>query len=940
MNPTVLITLGASLGNLLLASVFTALWYKERDRFFTLGAAAWLANGVRFMAESALAASATPAFWMPLVEAPLVANGVLLLAAAYALRNEPLPRIWIWTTSVVIFWILLGAMGLYHGLLMVGPPFLFAAVVLVRAGFIICGQRSVGGPAALFLGGTIILWALVEGLFPVIPPGSRLLVAQVVVQIILGVVALVCTLLFILERWRRNFRRTAQHLEASIEQAADAVFVTDPYGRYIEVNRQACQLLRCRSEQLIGRTPNDILGPGEDPVDPAALRAYKVGEVTRRERVLRRFDETLVEVEISSTALTDGRLQAMVRDISEWKRTQRALKESDDRFRTLMEHLPVGVGLWDKDFRYAYINPVLAAANRKSVEAHRDKTVREVLPEAADQIEAILRKVMTTGETIKDLEIRDPSVRPLDLVRIWSATFFPVYGEDQRVTGVGCCAVDFTDRKLAEEQIAEQAAWLDRASDAISVRDLDQSIRYWGGGAERIYGWAMQDVVGETIDRRLGLVEATVNRLLAETMATGEAHATLAALGRDGTPLTIESRWTLLRGGDGQPEGFLVIDTDVTERKQLQEQVSRIQRLENLGALAGGVAHDLNNLLSPILLSVQHRREQARDADEIECLSLIEASARRGSQMVNQVLSFAKGLGTEFSPVDVGTLISEITSFVRENYPESVRVESRILAPYREVKVNPTQLHQVLINLCNNARDAMSGDGVLTIEVDNHPPRADLSSDQPPVKGTSIEIRITDTGQGIPEDIRARIYDPFFTTKGPDQGSGLGLSMVKSILEAHDGSIDFETEPGRGTVFRIRLPLADEAPASEDTLPRGQGQLILVVDDEASVLNLIQQTLTGCGYRVVAAQEGVGALSRFAEHQADLRLVILDLKRSNMDRVGLIRSIRRINPDLPILDLGGEEIPGMGGEGAAPVCLARPFDTSQILNEVARLLAE
>jgi CheY-like chemotaxis protein len=224
--------------------------------------------------------------------------------------------------------------------------------------------------------------------------------------------------------------------------------------------------------------------------------------------------------------------------------------------------------------------------------------------------------------------------------------------------------------------------------------------------------------------------------------------------------------------------------------------------------------------------------------------------------------------------------------------------------------------------------------------VDNHPSGLDVGPDEAPAAGTLVEIRIGDSGSGIPEDVRDRIFDPFFTTKPPEKGSGLGLSMVRSILADHGGSIDFETEPGRGTTFTIHLPLAEPAGGGQRALPRGLGQRILVVDDEASVLSLIEQTLTDCGYRVVTAQDGVGGLSRYTEYQGDLRLVIVDMKLPIMDGLGLIQSIRRIDPAIPILAISGQGILDAEAREAVTAFLAKPFDTGQILDEVERLLGD
>jgi nitrogen-specific signal transduction histidine kinase/ActR/RegA family two-component response regulator len=404
-----------------------------------------------------------------------------------------------------------------------------------------------------------------------------------------------------------------------------------------------------------------------------------------------------------------------------------------------------------------------------------------------------------------------------------------------------------------------------------------------------------------------------------------------------------------VRNPNGEPSLVMWINTDITERKKIEEQLLRAQRVESIGTLASGIAHDLNNVLSPILLSVGLLSATARDPDERRVLKTIEISAMRGAEMVKQVLAFARGVEGHSVPTPPRALVGDVALVVRETFPKSIELRTEIEKDVWPIIGDPTQLHQVLLNLCVNARDAMPTGGILTITAGN------IVVDEQFVQmnnegtvGPHVLIQVRDTGTGIPPEIRGRIFDPFFTTKGIGKGTGLGLSTVATIVKGHNGFIRVDSSPGRGTVFKLYFPAEEMVSVTEskDTvqdIPRGNGECILVVDDEASVRVITQHTLEAFGYRVVLAENGAEGVAAFAKHKDEIALVITDLMMPIMDGPAMIHALVSLNPAVRIIAASG-----LGANGSVANLvdrgishfLPKPFSAHTLLRTVRRTLGE
>jgi PAS domain S-box-containing protein len=469
--------------------------------------------------------------------------------------------------------------------------------------------------------------------------------------------------------------------------------------------------------------------------------------------------------------------------------------------------------------------------------------------------------------------------------------------------------IDQTEQRRMEDRAREQANMLNRASDAIIVRDLEDRIRFWNKGAERLYGWSAEEAIGRTsvdLFAREPHVDAEQ-----ELRARGEWSGQLKHKSKDGRDLVLNSRWTLVCDEEGQPKSVLVINTDMTETKKLESQFLRAQRLESIGTLASGIAHDLNNILSPILMSVDILRNDLKDDDNRKVLSIIEGSAERGAGIVKQVLTFARGVEGERVLLQPKHLISELAKIMAQTFPRNIDIQPNFAQDLWMVSGDATQLHQVLLNLCVNARDAMPNGGTLTVSAENVEVDDHFASMNPGATlGPHVVFRASDTGTGMTPETMERIFDPFFTTKEVGKGTGLGLATVVGIVKSHGGFLSVQSEVGVGTTFRVFIPAARETESAakrenQGAITRGKGELVLVVDDEMPIREALVRTLKSSGYQAYTAEDGSDALALYYERREEIAVVITDLSMGGMDGIQLVRALRKVNPDVRIVVSSG-----------------------------------
>ncbi|MDB6034743.1 MAG: hybrid sensor histidine kinase/response regulator, partial [Verrucomicrobiales bacterium] len=499
-------------------------------------------------------------------------------------------------------------------------------------------------------------------------------------------------------------------------------------------------------------------------------------------------------------------------------------------------------------------------------------------------------------------------------------------------------------KRIADAKIREQAALIDKAHDAIFVQDMNGRVLYMNPSAERVYGWSLDEVQKNGVmDKILGSDKGKVSEARAATVSQGEWNGELQQQNRADERIIVASRWTLIRDDAGQPHALLIINSDITEKKQLEEQFLRTQRMETIGSLAGGMAHDLNNALSPIMMGVQLLRRRSEDEESLRLLGLMESSTYRGAEMVRQILLFARGKDGDMQRLSIAPLVAEIEKIARETFPKSITVESYLPADIWPVRGNPTQLHQVLLNLCVNARDAMPQGGRLTLAADNTELSAQEAAALPEVApGAFVSLMVSDTGTGIPAEIVAKIFQPFFTTKGEGKGTGLGLATVQRIVKNLGGFVRLESVPGQGTTFEILLPRAAETEpvatlAAIEKLPRGNSEWILVADDEQAIREVLGEGLAAYGYKVLLAANGQEALDMFRKNPA-IALFITDSEMPVMDGARAVAGLRELRPDLPVIRMAAED-PEASGTSQNVILLKKPFSIEQILVAIAQRLA-
>lgn len=573
------------------------------------------------------------------------------------------------------------------------------------------------------------------------------------------------------------------------------------------------------------------------------------------------------------------------------------------------------------------------------------KSLKRLIPPSRKTEEAMILKRILKGKSVAQLETvrqrKDGS-----LINV-SVTILPLKDKNGRIIGTFKVARDISEQKKNEEHLRLLGGALEVAANAIVITDRHGVIQWVNKAFSIFSGYPAGEAIGKKIGALLksGRHEPAFYRFIWETITAGNIwHGEIINRRKDGTIYTEDMTITPLRGERGKISHFIAVKLDITERKIKEKQLLRTQRLESLGTLAGGVAHDLNNILMPIMMCADALQSKLKDRQAREILSTISHSAARGAEMVSHVLSFARGIEAEKTAVRPFELIKDIRKIIQDTFPKNIRIAIDAPRELWAIPGDPTQLQQVLLNLCVNARDAMLGGGQLSIRARNCGPVSGQGGIET-FHGPHVSIWIEDNGTGIPPALVDKIFDPFFTTKEIGKGSGLGLSTSLGIIQNHHGLLKVDSEYGKGSTFCLSLPAMKQKKRSNDRErkrrpARGKGETVLLVDDELCIRKTVGQNLKASGYRVITASNGQEALLRYSKNRKKINVIILDMVMPVMDGPETLRKLLKLNPSTPVIASSGVNFSTPGGTGKnIKAFLPKPYNSTLLL-QTLRLVLE
>jgi PAS domain S-box-containing protein len=751
-----------------------------------------------------------------------------------------------------------------------------------------------------------------------------------------------------LRRAQEVLEATNDRLVAMFEGARDAIFLADPEtGTILDANGEATRLLNRAKEEIIGLHQAQLHPPEEsDAYRLIFQEQLQDPQTTLVQAEVVTSDGRRIPVEISASRirLRTGRtlIQGIFRDVSRRERTEDQLRQLS----RAVEQSPASIVITNLRGEIEFVSKKFTQITGYTPEEALGVNPR--LLQSGHTPAATYRELwntITSGDEWRGEFLNRKKNGEL----FWeTAVISPVRDAEGRITHYLAVKEDVTAHRRAKERILEQAALLDQTQDAILVLNAERRIAYANQAAANLYHRSSALLVGQLGDKVLFPDEpqrcAEVCQLTSERGSwSGEIRV------GQFKPQYIQSRWTRVPRPAGSTS-FLITNTDVTERRLLEQRVLRSQRMESLGTLAGGVAHDLNNVLAPILMSLEFLRPLAatggnKQVEEI--LEMLHASAQRGADIVRQLLIFGRGVEGQRAELQPRTLLKEITKLVKGTFPKDIRLQTVFPEELWTVHGDPTQIHQMLLNLCVNARDAMPQGGDLTITAANQMLDETDAAQSPEARpGSYVVIGVADTGMGIPADLLDRIFEPFFTTKDAGKGTGLGLSTVLGIAKSHGGFLRVESRVATGSHFRLYLPALNcdsmlQSSAPKESLPGGNGELILLVDDEEVVRKVGQKMLETCGYRVLTASNGAEGIVQFSKQQDDIDAVVTDIHMPVMDGAAMIAVLRRLSPGVPIIATSG--LPGkdrpIPTDCTRETFIDKPFQAEQLLDALRKALA-
>ncbi len=645
------------------------------------------------------------------------------------------------------------------------------------------------------------------------------------------------------------------------------------------------------------------------------------------------------------------RMLGAMEDVSVRKKVEGELYRSRQMMQLVLDHIPQRVFWKDRNYRYLGCNkPFLGDAGLSDISQILGKEDFELnWKDTAPLYRADDRFVMESNKP--KLNYEEPQYRT-DGSSSWLRTSkTPLYNQDGNVISVLGMYEDITDQKKMELALRESEIkyreLVDKSLVGIYITQL-HIVKFCNKWFAEIFGFSSpEEIIGTHVKSLISeesweSVDTQVK--LRESGKIDASHYEFKGQRKDGSIINVEVLGIrIIFEGKPAVQGTLI---DITDKKAFQTQMLRSQRLESLGTLAGGIAHDLNNVLSPILLSIEILKKHLKDDKSLQILDTVNTSASRGREIIKQVLTFARGFSGEHVVLQPLHILRELDHLINETFPKSIKLETRLPKDLWTIEADPTQIHQVLLNVAINARDAMPYGGTLKITAENATVgQKDLPAGTNAKPGSYLKVGIEDSGTGIPPEIVDKIFEPFFTTKERGKGTGLGLSTVHSIVKSHRGYITVCTEIGKGTLFTIYLPAVEERKSqkTQDLLriPEGNGETILVVDDEQSILDIMKNTLELYGYRIMTAHNGIEALSIYTREKDRIDVVITDLIMPSLDGMTMARNLRKMNPGVKIITSSGIKIAEADSANLGTVnhiFLQKPYTAEKLLSTLQEIL--
>ncbi len=757
-------------------------------------------------------------------------------------------------------------------------------------------------------------------------------------------------------------RESDERYRALFDRSLDCVFLYDFDGKFLDANKAALDLLGYQREDIATLTFASLLTADQLPLAFQVTEEIKANGYQKHATEFRLHgkDGRQVYTETQSSLICrEGKpiaIQGIARDLTERKQAEEALIESEKNFRELVQNMPIALVACAPDTRILYANPMASRVLGLNLEQILGKTasdpiwrfIRENGTEMPQSEYPVNLALQAAEGTISDIILGIPRLNGEDTIWV-QCNGYTVRNMDGDIQQVVITFTDLTERKQAEASRARLATAVEQSAESIIITNTSKAIVYVNPAFETMSGYNCAEVLGKNPSiLSSGKHDATFYCRMWDVLQSGEAwHGHFINIRKDGKPYEVEATISPVRDAVGAVINYVAVQRDVTHEVQLEAQLNQAQKMEAIGVLAGGIAHDFNNILGAIFgyteMALEDTPPGSLTASDLEQVVL---AATRAKELVNQILAFSREAETNKIPLQPATLVKETVKLLRSSLPTTITIRQNIEAKTGTIMADPTQIHQILMNLCTNAYHAMEEKtgGILTITLKNKMLSAADSWICPNIElGDFIELSIKDNGTGIPKEIQERIFEPYFTTKERGKGTGLGLAIVHGIVQSYHGCITCHSEPGEGTVFTIFLPVverqAEKGGKPVESIPSGT-ERILFVDDEEILAVLGKSVLERLGYTITITTKSLEALNIFRNQPDAYDLVITDQTMPEMTGIDLAKRMLQIRPNLPIILCTGysnqitkEKIRDIGIKGFAMKPLAK-IDIAVLIRKI------